>query len=712
MEKIEGKVSKLPVRGTLGQRLAARRARLFVGREAERERFADFADADSEQVLWFLFGPGGIGKSTLLWRMRDTAEALGSPCLIIDARTVQPNPPAVRHALAQAAGNRTLAQFSARHQRPLLLIDSFEYWQDLEPWLRQELLPGLPGNLGVVIAGRRAPADDWQRQPGWSGLIMTTQLEALSGDECASYLGLRDIPTTQFEPLLRFSGGHPLALAMAADAAAAVGELKLGDASGESVYQTLLKVFTREAEHSEQVIALDACAVAHEMTEDLLARMLGRDDARECYAWLAGLSCIEPGRKGLVPHDIVRGVLMHTMATRAPGRYQALARIAVNWVVERMEGESWLAPAQAARLGAQAMFALRRVPMVQHYLAAEGAFNLYVDRVRSDADWAALADMTLRHEGPESCAWFEFWRQRYPENVTVVRGIQGQARAYILRLDMEALCPDERSADPFTRCLWQAIETRFGARPGDRIAFHRFWVNHDYAASGSPEKTQMMMSITSHNLTTPNLRLTAQLFGTRTPSWPQQARAIGLHLLEDSAIRIGEHVYQIFYNDWVREPPMRHYRLFADRCLAFERTMGGLSAAAPVSQPLSRDAFKAAVVDALRDLHRPGKLERNPLLGSALVLAANSPDQSDGVNLLVEQVKTAAAELVQAGERGRRLHRVLVCGYLAPAHSQKQAAAALHMGYSTYRRQLASARDAISEVLWRRERAQRAYPQA
>ena len=41
--------------------------------------------------------------------------------------------------------------------------------------------------------------------------------------------------------------------------------------------------------------------------------------------------------------------------------------------------------------------------------------------------------------------------------------------------------------------------------------------------------------------------------------------------------------------------------------------------------------------------------------------------------------------------------------YLNPARSQQHAAEALHMGYSTFRRHLAEAREALTDELWRRE---------
>ena len=65
--------------GTLGEVLATRRRRCFVGREAELElvRAALEATEPLFSVLWFT-GPGGIGKSSLLEMVAEHAEGSGA----------------------------------------------------------------------------------------------------------------------------------------------------------------------------------------------------------------------------------------------------------------------------------------------------------------------------------------------------------------------------------------------------------------------------------------------------------------------------------------------------------------------------------------------------------------------------------------------------------------------------------------------------------
>ncbi|MES1943412.1 hypothetical protein PC39_04812 [Salinisphaera sp. PC39] len=690
---------------TLADRVAAARRGVFVGREAEIAHFRRMLDGTGAPPLWFLVGPGGIGKSTLLQLCREIAGEQGHACLHLDARQVPANPPAAGAALERAAGGMLLDEFCRGSGRPVLMIDSFEYWHELQAWFRDEVLQRLPGEPCVVIAGRHGPGTDWYADPGWRALMHISRLGALAAADCDRYLRRRGVPEARARELTAFSRGHALALAMAADAVLSGQSVHMvEEEGGHPVYQALLESFTREARDARQRQALDACAVARELNEDLLAAMLGLDDARDLFDWLAGLSFIERGDTGLFPHDIVRGVLMREMPGRFPGRYEKMARAAVNWVVDRIQEAVDLDNAQAAGLAADAMYALRALPVVEHFLNPAGTRALYLDAVR-DADWPVLRAMTERHEGAASREWLDFWGRRYPENVTVVRHTSGEPRGYYLRLDMEALDADDRDADPLTRCLWHAIETDFAPRPGDHMPFIRHWVSGDYAHSESPEKTQILMGINTYNMTVPNLRLTAQVYGTSDPNWPAQARALGIDMLSGSDTVVGDKTWRIYYNDWLREPPARYYRLFADRCIQFERAMTGRTQAVQAYRSLSREEFEAAAVRAIKHWHNDARLESNPLAGSALVVRGTAREREDGVRALRQAIEEAACSLADAGPAGEHAYRVLAAAYLAPVGGQKAAATTLNMGYSTFRRHLADARHRLVDALWRREQA-------
>lgn len=695
-------------RVTLADRIAAARAAFFVGRQAEQARLRGFLASGASEVLWFLVGPGGGGKSALLRRMAALAADLGWAPVLVDACQISPNPPAARHAVARAAGSDSLETFCKAHERPLLLIDSFEYWQVLEPWLREEFLPDLPGNLKVVLAGRTEPSLEWRTDEGWRPLMCVDALADLGETDCCDYLRRRGVEAGDRPELIRFAGGHPLALAMGADAVLAGKPVQAepGDAD-DAVIGSLVESFTREAQDADQRRAMDACAIVRELNESLLARMLGTDDPGELYAWLRRLSFIEGTGSGIAPHDLVREVLMREMPRRQPGRYEAMARAAVDWTVDRIEAAETLSWSQSARLAADGMYTLRALPVVQFFMQPTGTHSLYLDGARP-ADYPALSDMVARHEGESSRDWFEFWRQRYPDNVYVVRDARESPRGFFLKLDMETLDPADRDADPLTARLWAALDGRLRLRPGEHAPFVRFWVTASYTQSQCPEKTQILMAISTYNMTARNLRLTAQVFGD-SDDWLAQARALGIDALADSEVTVGNRTWRIYYNDWQRESPTRYYRLFADRCIGFDSAVAGEATPAQPYKALTEDEFRDAVIQALRQFHRPAGFADTPLLASALVIdkAGRSADEQTRMRVLSEAIRAAADTLSRGGVREQRWQRVLHRAYFAPARGQKEAAASLNMAYSTFRRQLAEARRALADELWQRERGAR-----
>src|SRR4051795_5333908 len=203
----------------LGDVLDEARRRSFVGREAELGRFTDALSGRSPRRVFLVHGVGGIGKSTLLGEFRARALAAGRPAVLLDGREGDPSPDAVRAALARAASvpGPRLGQVPGL----TVLLDHYENLAAVDPWVRGELLPELPADGIAVLAGREAPAPAWQRLPGWRQLGAVLRLGCWSDAESAEFLSRSGVPAGARARLVELSRGHPLALALLADAAAA-----------------------------------------------------------------------------------------------------------------------------------------------------------------------------------------------------------------------------------------------------------------------------------------------------------------------------------------------------------------------------------------------------------------------------------------------------------------------------------------------------------
>jgi DNA-binding SARP family transcriptional activator len=194
---------------TLGARLRAQRHRLFVGRESQCRLFAAaLAGGPEASSVLFINGAPGMGKSILLRRFADDAQQAGRAVVRVDARAVGSS--RIEFMAAAAAALRT--------PDPVLLVDGFEQIQELETWFREEFLRTLSGRAVVVLASRNSPSLAWRTDSAWAGSLRMETLRELSAHDARAMLKLRGVPAEEWDSVLDFAGGHPLALSLAAEA--------------------------------------------------------------------------------------------------------------------------------------------------------------------------------------------------------------------------------------------------------------------------------------------------------------------------------------------------------------------------------------------------------------------------------------------------------------------------------------------------------------
>src|SRR5262252_1554646 len=106
--------------------------------------------------------------------------------------------------------------------------------------------------------------------------------------------------------------------------------------------------------------------------------------------------------------------------------------------------------------------------------------------------------------------------------------------------------------------------------------------------------------------------------------------------------------------------------------------------------------FVKAVKDALRDVHSPDLLARNPLLRAGI---SNLSGPQELKALLCETVGT-----LFDNARDEKLRRILELTYSQPALKQEVVADRLALSFGTYRRHLTNARDRMARWLWETSR--------
>lgn len=448
----------------LGDVLDAARGRTFVGRDRELTAFDDAMYGRSSRRVFLIHGVGGIGKSTLLGQFRARALAAGRPAVLIDGREVDPSPDGVRAALARALPDPS-ARLVDLH-RPALLVDHYEELTPADAWIRRQLLPELHDESVAVLAGRGAPDPAWRHLPGWRELGAVFRLDCLSETETSEYLVRCGVPADRHTGLVPLSRGHPLALALLAEAAAD-GPLPEALADAPDLVTALLEGVVSQVPDEAHALGLATCALAWTTTEDLLADTVG-PAAPEVWDWLARQPYVARGPRGLILHDLARDVLTAELERRSPERQRRLHRIVHDRVIAEIrgsEGPERQHPAQ------QLLFLHRRSPLTSTIAALRSRGSAAV-LAGGPADHPEVLSMVQRFLGRDSAALVQGWLRDAPEGLQVVRQ-SGALAAFALSLLLPVGSSLERQ-DPVVRAALEHAERTAPARPGEEINIMRF----------------------------------------------------------------------------------------------------------------------------------------------------------------------------------------------------------------------------------------------
>ena len=192
---------------SLADRLEQARHARFVGRNGELSLLESALRAETLPFfVLHIFGPGGVGKTTLLQEFALISERYGARSIYLDARHIDLSPDAFIKTLKISLGHQNGASIpdllDASPRRTVILIDTYETLTPLDNWLRTTFLPQLPDTVLTVFAGRNPPDVAWQGDVGWQDLVRVISLRNLSQDESRTFLNKRGLPSDHQEGIL------------------------------------------------------------------------------------------------------------------------------------------------------------------------------------------------------------------------------------------------------------------------------------------------------------------------------------------------------------------------------------------------------------------------------------------------------------------------------------------------------------------------------
>lgn len=653
-------------------------SKVFTGRVAELRLLGELMLSDGRGcfVVW-LHGMAGVGKSTLLRRFAEEAEAHGRVTRSVDLRHTDPTPEAFLAAL-EAQGAPEDAQ--------VLLIDSAESLGPLEPWLRDVFLPGMPSRPLLVVGSRLPPSAEWRTDPQWWHALRSVRLTGMNDAEAALLLRNRDVDEAEVPGIVRAAHGLPLALALFADARGhTMGTLEqhcfweLRDSP--DLVAELLRLMLRESPSLSRIDALHVLALARVTTEESVRHALEVPPAtaHELYTWLCGLSFVHSTAEGLVPHELMREALLADLRWRGPEKYESLFGRLHGQLAERLgqrAGDRWASGAGLAYLG-------RTNRVARDAVDWRGADRIRWRAARRDDLDGAVAAIEREH-GVAAGALARRWWEYQPAAFTVAedgRRLVGVLVAPLLEPGAIRL-PD----DPVARAALERADGRSPLRRTERLLLAR-WSTGSAAAVCS--------ALTTLWATTPGLAVSWTCTGGEQSALASLLALYGQQRTAPADGPDGERVLP-FVQDWRGAPFDRWAATLRFRLLSDEPACALTPTAALVESTMPWPEFVDAVKHAYRSVRDPRLLAESALLGTRLVAPG-----ADATAL--REVLTETVAQLRAYPGQRQLGDVLEITYLGGPRSQQAAASRAALSFSTYRRRLSTALTKAAELLRERE---------
>jgi hypothetical protein len=641
---------------TLGSRLVDRDRDRFVGRAAELELLERCLDDDPPASVVLIHGPGGIGKSTLLRELARRAEGLGRETIFVEGRELPPVPDALEAVLAGAR----------RTEQPLVLIDTYERMQALDGYLRRGLLPTLPARSVVVIAGRGAPDAAWF-QGGWEGVAAELELTAFSTEDALSLLATHGLRDDRAPDVIAWAEGSPLALALAADTAAADSSWtpERGNDKPEIVRSLIRRLADTELD-GVRLSALGVAAIAMVTTVDMLRVVLPDSDAEAVYQQLEALTFSEPLGDGLGLHELVRKALHADLRRRDQERERELRRRIVDYLYERARRGDLLLAVDMAHLIENSA--------IRWGFGWEGSVDYRIDDVRPEDAETIHALLVSR---PSEEDWWPDTRMYFeqaPERVAIARDANDSVCGYLVCMTPETAPAFALEDELFGTWLAHAAAE---ANLGESVLWH-----DSVDLTGDPRgRVQAMLGLAGVLRSgASNPRFAYLPINPHNSGAVMFAQTLGAVHLPELDLKIKNREIECHRLD--HGPGGL---LGAQRALVYAEL--GL---APPQVQEARFGLEA-VREALRNFRVPHELARSPLA------TGDTPEErAESVRRLF---RDAVERAFGDSENEKLLQKVLVRGYLEPAPSHEQAALDLSLSRAAYFRRLRTAAERVAEYL-------------
>lgn len=461
-----------------------------MGRTDEMAVLLRALDEDGPLVT-FVHGVAGIGKSALLDAFGHRAGERGATVLRVDCANIEPTERGFRSALRPAVGpddgRDVLAYLSGLGGPVLIVADTFDAFRISDAWFRHELLPALPANTRVVLAGSEAPSLAWFGPIGWSTSVAVLELGPLEEDDACELLRSSGLSAAQAHVLNRVARGHPLALRVAAAVASHPGPA-LGEVVAQRVMEELSQRYLQQVDLPTRH-ALDAASVVRRATLSLLGAMLEDTGSQEAADRLLALPFVRATPDGLAVHATLQQAIATRLRSDDPARHRRYRQAA--WRQLRAEVRD-VGAADLWRYTADMLYLIDN-PIVREAFFPATAQLHTVEPARA-ADGPAIVETITRHEDREAAAIAHAWWERAPNTFRVVRDRAGAVAGFYQVFEAGAVTGRVAPPDPVV-LAWREHLRREPVPAGELVLFSRRMLDRERGEAPGPVQAAIFLDV-------------------------------------------------------------------------------------------------------------------------------------------------------------------------------------------------------------------------